>query len=127
MAWLLLLLVAIIIMVFLPGVPTTIMLIILGGVLLFVIGSLIYSYIKGGNASVNGSGRAQPCNTCAGANPPIQPCNNCSNMPCQCSQVLPGQTRCPLCPGLLGQMQVSGAVGCNACGRVYKCPGCLMS
>lgn len=125
MAWLLLLLVAIVIMVFLPGVPTTIMLIILGGILLFIIGSLIYSYVKGGSGS--GSGSAPACNTCAGSSPTIQPCSNCSNMPCQCSHVLPGQTRCPMCPGLLGQTAVSGAVGCNACGRVYKCPGCLMS
>jgi len=125
MQWILLFLVAIIVLVFLPGVPTTIMLIILSGVLLFIVGSLVYSYIKGQSSSNAGSaGGAQPCNTCSGQTP--TPCNQCGTMPCQCAQVLPGQSQCPMCPGLLGKTSVSGAVGCNSCNRVYRCPGCLL-
>ena len=54
-------------------------------------------------------------------------CNQCNQMPCQCSQVLPGQTQCPMCPGgSIVPTNASGIVGCGGCQRAYRCPGCLL-
>jgi ribosomal protein L37AE/L43A len=48
-------------------------------------------------------------------------------MPCQCAQVLPGQTRCPVC-GLNGiqQTEAAGIQNCSGCRRAFRCPGCLL-
>lgn len=54
-------------------------------------------------------------------------CNQCGQLPCQCAEVLPGQTRCPMCPSAdLGPTAVPGVQCCDRCRRAYRCPGCLL-
>lgn len=58
----------------------------------------------------------------------ITRCGLCNELPCQCAQVLPGQTRCPVCG--LNSIQQTGAAGiqnCSGCRRAFRCPGCLLA
>jgi hypothetical protein len=62
---------------------------------------------------------------------PVAPtnCNQCGQLPCQCAEVLPGKTRCPMCSAgsaSLGPTAVPGVQCCDHCRRAYRCPGCLL-
>lgn len=53
-------------------------------------------------------------------------CQECNANPCRCTEVIPNQTECPKCRGLLGASPVAGVQSCHDCGRCYRCPGCLL-
>lgn len=90
--------------------------------LLVVIGLIVYANWPTGAAPAQPMG----CSSCGGQTPPPSSCNQCNNFPCQCSQILPGQTQCPMCPGMLGQTRMPGLGMCRGCGRGYRCPGCML-
>ena len=54
-------------------------------------------------------------------------CNRCGHTPCQCAHILPGQTKCPMCPGDLKRSVGAGMGRCTSCNRSYRCPGCQMN
>jgi hypothetical protein len=88
--------------------------------LIIVVGLIIYA-----NWPTVAAGGASPCTSCGGMTP-MNPCGQCNQMPCQCNQVLPGQTQCPQCPGYLNPTSMPGISSCGGCGRGYRCPGCVL-
>ena len=77
---------------------------------------------------------ALPAAAAAADNDSVAPasCNQCGQLPCQCAQILPGQTRCPMCPSgssaaNLSPTALPGVQCCGRCRRAYRCPGCLLN
>ena len=100
-------------------------------ILLLILGLVIFGIWYGGkfslsmSASTDEATGSNECNTCNGP-PKANDCDECSSNPCKCSEVLPGQTRCPKCPGALGSSVIGGIMNCDRCARHYRCPGCML-
>ncbi len=85
--------------------------------------AIVMMMIIGSYASKSQTGNGAAVTRCG----PSGNCCQCNSMPCQCAQILPGQTRCPVC-GLNG-IQPTAAPGiqnCSGCRRAFRCPGCLL-
>lgn len=112
----------VLLVVFFPGLTAPARMSVLIAVLIMVVGALIYMNFN--MAAVTAITADTGCDTCNG--PPKSPCDECGHNPCKCAHALPGQKRCPKCPGLLGNTPIAGIKGCDTCNRNYRCPGCLL-
>ena len=112
----------VLLVVFFPGLTASVRMSVLIAVLIMVVGALMYMNFN--MASVTAITADTGCDTCNG--PPKSPCDECGHNPCKCAHALPGQKRCPKCPGLLGNTPIAGIKGCDTCNRNYRCPGCLL-
>ena len=54
-------------------------------------------------------------------------CNRCGHTPCKCAHIVPGQKKCPICPGDLKESAGAGMGTCDTCNRSYRCPGCQLN
>ncbi len=117
--------------IIIPGLSTATRIAILLGILGLVIFGIWYggkfdlSMSATTKESTNEASGSNECNTCNGP-PKANDCDECSSNPCKCSEVLPGQSRCPKCPGALGSSVIGGIMNCDKCGRHFRCPGCLL-
>lgn len=117
------LLVLVLVILFVPGAEPMTKLVLLSTLLIAVIAYSIYVIVtdKGSPTSSttpsnnNGNGSCQPSY-----------CQECNANPCRCAEVIPNQTECPKCRGLLGASPAEGIKSCHECGRCYRCPGCLL-
>ena len=93
-------------------------------ILLAVIGLILLNRVMAMKADDSDSDSDSDCPNTTPAS-----CNQCGQLPCQCAQILPGQTRCPICPGRgnLGPTALPGVQCCDRCRRAYRCPGCLLN
>jgi uncharacterized paraquat-inducible protein A len=123
MWWFIFLLAVVLVIVFYPGISIMIQMTVLIGILLFIIGALVYVNYEKMKEKEASDATSNTCNTCSG--PPSR-CSDCNYNPCQCTQIIPGQTRCPRCPGSVQPTSMNGISGCSSCGRNYRCPGCLL-
>jgi hypothetical protein len=119
---LVLLITAILVIIFYPGITNEIRMSILTLILVAII--LYMAYISYKSFSKEES-TAEECNTCNGP-PPSSSCDECGMSPCQCAETLPGQTRCPKCDSSSLMPSLPGITSCSTCNRNYRCPGCLL-
>jgi hypothetical protein len=120
---LVLLIAAVMIIIFYPGITNEIRMAALTLILVVIIGYLGYMSYKSLTKEEN---TAEECNTCNGPPPQPNPCDECGMNPCQCAQILPGQTRCPKCDASSLMPSLPGITSCSSCQRNYRCPGCLL-
>ena len=115
------LLVLVLVILFVPGAEPMTKLVLLSTLLISVIAYSVYVLVTGKqspsapSASSNGNGSTPPSD-----------CQECNANPCRCTEVIPNQTECPKCRGLLGTSPAEGIQSCHDCGRCYRCPGCLL-